>query len=253
VVTRLEGDVEQSIMKFLERAAWTACVLVAASVFAPSHAQTPAPDGVLGLSASASVEIAKDVLAVTFATAREGSDANAVQAELKRALDVALAEARKVSRPGQIDVQTGNFSLFPRYAPPTPAGRSTIDGWQGSAELVVEGRDLAAIGQLTGRIASMTIARVEYRLSREASRRVEADVVAEAIAAFRAKAASYAKLFGYGSYGVREVTVSTNEPQPGPQPMMRMQAADSRGAESLPVEAGRALVTANVNGTIQMK
>ena len=239
-------------MKFSKGAASTACVLVFASVFAPARAQMSPPDGVLGLAASASVEVVKDVLVVTFSTTREGSDANAVQAELKRALDAALAEARKAARPNQIDVQTGNFSLYPRYAPPTPTGRSTIDGWQGSAELIVEGRDMAGIGQLTGRITTMTIGQVGYRLSREASQRVEAGVVADAIAAFRAKAASYAKLFGYGSYGVREVTVSTSEPQPGPQPMMRMQAAAGRG-EALPVEAGKAVVTANVNGTIQMK
>ena len=211
------------------------------------------PDGVLALSASASVEVVKDVLSVTFSTAREGSDANAVQSQLKQALDAALAEAKKAARPGQVDVQTGNFSLYPRYAPPTSSGRSTINGWQGSAELIVEGRDLAAIGQLTARITTMTVAQVGFRLSREASQRVEAEIVAEAIAAFRAKAASYAKSFGYGAYSVREVTVSTNEPQQGPQPRLRMQASASAMAEALPVEAGKAVVTANVNGTVQMK
>ena len=242
-------------MKFHMRcnaAAVFASLSLAMCVAETAAAQTPAPDGVLGLSASSSVEVVKDVLVVTFSTAREGNDANGVQGELKRALDAALAEAKRAARPGQLDVQTGNFSLYPRYAPPTSSGRSTISGWQGSAELVVEGRDLAAIGELTGRITTMTIARVSYRLSREASQGVEADVVADAIAAFRAKAASYAKLFGYGAWSVREVTVSTNEPPPGEQPMMRMQAAPSAAA-TLPVEPGKALVTATVNGTVQMK
>ena len=240
-------------MKFVHGAAWAACVLAATTVAAPVGAQMPPPDGVLGLAASASVEVQKDILAVTFSTTHEGTDANAVQAELTRALDAALAEAKKVARPGQLDVHTGNFSLYPRYAPPTSSGRSTISGWQGTAELVVDGRDTAAIAQLTGRVTTMTIARVGYRLSREASQRVEADVVANAIAAFRAKAASYAKLFGYGAWAVREVTVTTNEPQPGPQPMMRVQAAPNVAAAALPVEPGNEVVTANVNGTIQMK
>ena len=80
----------------------------------------------LGLSASASVEVAKDLLAVTFSTTQEGTDANAVQAQLKQALDAALAEAKKAARPGQVDVQTGNFSLYPRYAtrPARPRRRS---------------------------------------------------------------------------------------------------------------------------------
>jgi predicted secreted protein len=90
---------------------------------------------VLSLTASASVEVTKDLLSITFSTTKEGADANAVQAQLKQALDAALAEAKKAARPGQVDVQTGAFSLYPRYAP-----KGGISGWQGSAEIVVDGR-----------------------------------------------------------------------------------------------------------------
>lgn len=241
-------------MKCNVRAAAVAPLLVVASLANVAHGQTPPPQGVLGLSANASVEVAKDVLAVTFSTTRDGVDANTVQAQLKQALDAALAEAKKVAKPGQVDVQTGNFSLYPRYGNATSTGRApTITGWQGSAELIVDGRDMTSIGQLTGHITTMTIARVGYRLSREAGQRVEADIVAEAIAAFRAKATSYAKLFGYGDYAVREVSVATSEPQPGPVPVMRMQASAASPADALSVEPGKAVVTATVNGTIQMK
>jgi predicted secreted protein len=125
-----------------------------------------------------------------------------VQSQLKQALDAALAEARKAARPGQLEVQTGNFSLYPRYA-----AKGGINGWQGSAELVVEGKDMPAIGQLTGRIGTMTIARVGYGLSRELREKVEGEVTAQAIARFRARAADYAKQFGYAGYLMREVSV----------------------------------------------
>jgi predicted secreted protein len=241
-------------MKCKVRAAAVASLIAVASLANVANGETPPPQGVLGLSANASVEVVKDLLAVTFSTTRDGTDANTVQAQLKQALDAALAEAKKAARPGQVDVQTGNFSLYPRYANTASSGRApTITGWQGSAEVIVEGRDMTAIGQLTGRITTMTIARVAYRLSREASQRVEADIVAEAIAAFRAKATSYAKLFGYGGYAVREVSVATNDLQPGPMPMARMQATAASPADALSVEPGKALVTATVNGTIQMK
>ena len=240
-------------MKCNVPAAAVSFVLVVASLASAVRAETPPPQGVLGLTANATIEVPKDLLAVTFSTTRDGTDANAVQAQLKQALDAALAEAKKAARPGQVDVQTGNFSLYPRYASPTGSNRApSITGWQGSAELIVEGRDMAAIGQLTGRITTMTIARVAYRLSREASQRVEADIAAEAVAAFRAKATSYAKLFGYAGYAVREVSIVTGDAQPGPAPMMRMQASASP-AEALSVEPGKAAVTATVNGTIQMK
>jgi predicted secreted protein len=210
-------------------------------------ADTPAPQGVLGLAASASVEVTKDLLSVTFSTTKEGADANIVQAQLKQALDAALAEAKKAARPGQVEVQTGNFSLYPRYA-----AKGGISGWQGSAELVVEGRDMAGIGQLSGRIATMTIAHVDFRLSREASQKVEGEVTAEAIARYRAKAAEYAKQFGYTGYAIREVDVTTGDVQSAP---IRRQSPLSVASQSeaLSVEPGKALVTATVNGTVQMK
>jgi len=215
----------------------------------PARADLPPPQGVLSLTASATVEVTKDLLSVTFSTTKEGADANAVQAQLKQALDAALAEAKKAARPGQVDVQTGAFSLFPRYA-----NKGGITGWQGTAEVIVDGRDMAAIGQLSGRITTMTVARVAYRLSREASQKVEADVVAEAIARYRARAGEYAKQFGYGGYSIREVNVTTTEPPQGPMPMARAQtAAISAPGDALSVEPGKAQVNASVSGTVQMK
>ena len=67
-------------------------------------AETPPPQGVVGLAASASVEVTKDLLSVAFSTTREGSDAAAVQSQLKQALDAALAEAKKAAKPGQLEV-----------------------------------------------------------------------------------------------------------------------------------------------------
>jgi predicted secreted protein len=206
------------------------------------------PAGVVSLSASATVEIPKDLLSITFGTTREGTDAAGVQAQLKQALDTALTEARKVVRPGQLDVQTGNFTLSPRYS-----NKGVVNGWQGSTELIVEGRDMPAIGQLSGRITTLTINRVGYGLSREARERVEGEVSAQAITRYRAKAADVAKNFGYSGYVVREVNVSGNEQAPMPRvTMMSRSVAAAPSDESLPVEAGKATVTVNVNGTVQM-
>jgi predicted secreted protein len=228
-------------------AAFAALALIATL---PAAADTPPPQGVLSLSATASVEVTKDLLSVTFSTSKDGSDANTVQAQLKQALDAALAEAKKAARPGQVDVQTGTFSLYPRYA-----AKGGINGWQGTAEVIVDGRDMTAIGQLSGRITTMTVARVSYRLSREANQKVENEVAAEAIARYRAKAGEYAKQFGYAGYSIREVNITTTEPQQGPVPMLRAQFSEksSSPGDALSVDPGKALVNANVNGTVQMK
>lgn len=208
----------------------------------------PPPQNVVALNASATVEVNKDWLTVVFSTTREGADAATVQSQLKQALDAALNEARKAAKPGQVEVQTGAFSLYPRYAP-----KGGIAGWQGSTELIVQGRDTQAVSQLTGRIQSLSIARVAFSLSREAREKVEADVAAEAIARFRARAETVSRQFGFTGYTVREVSVSTDGGALQPQPMVRAQAMRVGADEALPVEAGKATVTATVSGSVQMK
>ena len=217
----------------------------------PAWGQTLAlPLGVANLAASATVEVDRDVLAITLSTSRDGADAASVQSQLKQALDAALTEARKVAKAGQVDVRTGQFALSPRYT-----NKGLASGWQGSAELVVEGRDMQAIAQLTGRITTLTIARVGHQLSRELRESTEAEVTAQAIARFRAQAATTARQFGYAGYEIREVHVATQQPTPyAPRQMAMRSAGDaSMASEALPVEAGKGSVTATVNGSVQMK
>jgi len=208
----------------------------------------PLLQNVVALTATASVEVNKDWLGIVMSTTREGADAAAVQSQLKQALDAALAEARKAAKPGLVEVQTGAFSLMPRYAP-----KGGISGWQGSAELIVQGRDTQALSQLAGRISTLTIARVGFSLSREAREKVESDVAAEAIGRFRARADAVSKQFGFAGYTVREVTVSTDPGMVMAQPVLRAQAMRASADEALPVEAGKATVTATVSGSVQMK
>ena len=228
-------------------------LLAAALAFAGTAALAdtlPPPQGVVSLTSSATVEVTKDLLAISLSTTKEGQDAASVQSQLKQALDAALAEAKKSAKPGQLDVQTGNFSLQPRYT-----NKGVINGWLGTAELVVEGRDMLAIGQLTGRITTLTISGVSYNISRELREKTEGEVAANAIARYRAKAADYAKQFGYAGYAVREVNVQSNDVGPI-RPMAsyaRAKAMSASSDESLAVEPGKGSVTVTVNGTVQMK
>lgn len=209
--------------------------------------EPPVPVGVVALTATASVDVTRDMLSITLVATRDGNDASAVQSHLKQVLDTALTEARNVARPGQIDVRTGNFSLNPRYS-----NRNALSGWQGSAELVLEGRDLPGLSQLAGRIQSMTIARVSQSLSREQREKAEATATTQAIGRYRAQAAEVTKQFGYASYTVREVNVSTNESGPGPVPMFAVRAMAVQAEAPVPVEAGQTAVSVTVNGTVQM-
>jgi len=224
----------------------TSLSLGAASITAAAQQVAP-PQDVLTLAASAAVDVQYDVISMTLAASRDGSDASAVQAQLRQAIDAALTEARRAQRPGQLDVRTGTFSLTPRYG----NRGAQITGWVGSGEVVLEGRDMAGIAQLAGRLGTVTVARVGYTLSRETRERVESDAVSQAIARFRSRAGDYAKQFGFNGYSVREVNVGTADPVMQPMMSRRMVASEASDAP-IPVEAGKATVTVNVNGSVQM-
>lgn len=235
-----------------------ACALAKAQPAATTPTTSPVtPANVMGLSASASIEVTLDTLSVTMAAVREGAEAATVQAQLRQALEAALTEARKAARPQALEVQTGGFSLSPRYAAASsrPAGSTapTIVGWTGRAELLIEGRDLSAVAQLTARLPTMTVARVGFGLSREARERVEEEAAQQAIARFRARAENYARQFGFAGFQIREVQVGLQEPplMMTRAPMMRA-AAMAAPEEALPVEAGKTSVNANVSGSVQM-
>lgn len=227
-----------------------ACALLASSGAALAQAAVLAPpQNVLQLSASASVDVQQDLLQLQLTTAREGTDPAAVQAQLKAALDAALAEAKKAAQPGQLDVRTGNFGLYPRHG---KEGR--ITGWTGSAELVLEGRDFARITQTAGRIQTMTLGGVSFGLSREQRAKVESEAQALAIQRFQARAGELAKGFGFSGYTLREVAVNANEP--GFVPRQRAMALEARAAvadAAVPVEAGKSTVTVMVSGSVQLR
>jgi predicted secreted protein len=215
----------------------------------PALAQwPPPPQNVLTLAAQSTIEVPQDLLIVTLAVTRDGSDSGTVQSQVRQVLDAALAEARKAARPGQVDVRTGQFSLAPRYGP-----KGGLEGWVGTAELVIEGRDMGAISRLAARVPGMTVSRVAYGLSREVRDQLEADASAQAIQRFKARADDYARQFGFGGYTLREVSVGQADAAP-PQPVYRRAMASPAAAadEALPVEAGKATVTVVVNGSIQL-
>ncbi|RZI69625.1 SIMPL domain-containing protein [Variovorax guangxiensis] len=228
-------------MKTIAALAMLACAGAAA-------AQTPPPQNVLQLSANGTVEVQQDMLSMTLSTTRDAAEAATVQTQLKAALDAALTEARKNAQPGQLDVRTGNFSLSPRY---TREGK--INGWQGSTELVLEGRDFPRITQTAGRISTLTVGNVGFGLSNEQRAKVETEAQSIAIENFKQKASELAKGFGFSGYSLREVSVNANEGGPIRPRMMAAQAKSMSADAPVPIEAGKTTVVVNVSGAVQLK
>lgn len=227
----------------------SALIVCSGTVFS-QNSQTAEPRNVVQLSASGTVEVQQDLLVLALSTSKEGADAAVTQAQLKQALDAALTEAKRNAQPGQMDVRTGPFGLYPRYGKD-----GKINGWQGRAELVLEGRDFARITSTAGKIQTMAISQVGFALSREARAKVEGEAQTLAIEQFKARAAELSRGFGFANYSLREVSVNSSEMSPGPRPRaMAMEAKSATFADApVPVEAGKAQVVVNVSGSVQMR
>lgn len=201
----------------------------------------------VSLSAQGQVQVVQDQMTVLLSTVREGIEAQGVQNQLKSALDAALAVVKKDAASGQMDVRTGRFGLSPRY------GRDgKITGWQGSAELVLEGADFLRITTAAGKVQTLTVARVGFGLSPQQRERAQGQAQAQAIASFRQRATDIAKAFDAAGYLVDDVHLRYDDAVAQPRPEM-MAVRAMADAAPLPAEAGLTNVVVSASGSIRLK
>lgn len=219
---------------------------LAAQVKDAHSKETPA--GVLSLDAWASAEVPNDTAIMTLFVERQAGEAEAAADGAARALDQATRQARAVSG---VNARTGGFGTFPSYD-----RNGKIAGWRSRAELILESKDFARLASLASRLNPlMQIAGVAFTLSREERQREERALIEQAAAAFRDKAQFSTHAFGYERYGIREVQVNTGgryEQPPVPR-MARALSTPAQEAPPLPLEGGRAVVSVQVSGSVQME
>ena len=226
---------------------------LASAAFAQSGAAMNPPQNVVSFQSSASTEVAQDQMRLTLSTTLEGSAAQEVQGRLKKAVEAALAEAKPQAQAEKMEVSTGSFRINPRYGKD-----SKITGWQGYAEVMLEGTDFARITGTAAAIKSLNMSGISFGLSPKTQREAEAKAQGEAIQSFKNRAQQLSAAFGFGSYNIREVNINGNE-YGGMQPvanarMKVMMAAPMMEADSgVPAEPGKTRVEVSVNGSIQMK
>jgi predicted secreted protein len=104
----------------------TSALLVSALPVFSQNAPAADPRNVVQLSASGAVEVQQDELILTLGASADGRDASSVQVQLRQVVDAALTVARSQVAAPQMEVRTGQFSLYPRHGK-----NGEITGWQG--------------------------------------------------------------------------------------------------------------------------
>jgi predicted secreted protein len=212
----------------------------------------PVPSNVVQLSAQGMLEVPQDWLTVNLVVNKEGPDAAQVQTQLKSAVDTSLGMARAAAAEPQLRVRSGRFGVYPRY---DKSGK--VSGWRGQAELTLEGRDFTRIAQVAAQMQPLVVSNMAFSLSQEAQQALDSEVQGLAIERFRRRAGEVAKAFGFSSFEVREVSISSADA--GEDRLFRGQAmameasVSNRDPEPVPVEPGRSRLTVNVSGSVQLK
>ncbi len=204
----------------------------------------------LTLDATASTEVIPDLAVITLAAEAQGVDAAPITREVQQIINAALAQAK--GTPG-VEARTGGFATSQRWN-----SKGVRDGWTVRAELILKGKDFAVLGTLAGKLAQqkLMIAGSGFELSRELREREEQSLIERGIAAFRSKAQTASRAFGFSQYTLREVNLGsiTGEARPI-QPKvfaMRGAAAPAADAEPMAIEGGKVTLTLTVNGSILM-
>ena len=235
-------------MKFATKIIATSAFLISTGGTFAQNNSPVTPTQRVTLSASASVQMPQDVLTLSLTAQRDGPDAQAVQNQLKVALDTALAQAKRDTKEAQMEVSTGRFGLSPRYD-----RNGKVTGWQGTAELVLQGRDFARMGEIAGKLQALTVAHASFGLTAAQRQGAEARAQGQAIAEFRQRASEAAKSFGLSGYSLVEAHINAGNAGGGRPQMLEMSSRAMASADApLPIEAGLSVVTVTVSGTVQL-
>ena len=223
---------------------------VAMLFVASVQAQNQTKDNLLNLTAQSSVKATQDYLSVTLSASRDGATGQAVQAELKKVMDQAIILANPLEAGDLLQAKTGQFRVVPVY----DSRDQRIQGWRGTAQLIIEGKDFVRITTLAGNIQKMPVTNVAFGLSPSARAKYEEEAQKLAVADFRQRAKLLTEQFGFSNYSIDNVHVNASHDMPMPMARMEMAASmPAKMASPIPVEAGETTVTVVVNGSVQMR
>ena len=230
-------------MKVLNSVVLVASLVLAGAAFAAE----PAPrDNVVELQAAAQRELANDTITASLYVELSDADPAALAAAVNKAVNAALTAARAYP---DVRARSGSNQTYPVYAK-----GNVLQGWRARAEIRIESKDFASASRLIGQLqAGMRLGNTAFSVSPEARRQVENELIAEGIAAFKARADIVRHALGGHGYKIQRLNVNTGYGAPPPR-LAAARLMSSAAPEIAPpdFESGFSLITVNVAGSIEV-
>lgn len=190
-----------------------------------------------------SAEVANDRAVAIVGVSDEDSDSARLSGRINAAMAWALERAKATEG---VEAESAGYHTQPVYE------KGKIRRWRGSQDLRLESADVAVLSELVGALQEKLLVRsISFHVSPEKRREAEDALIAEALAAFQARADRIAEGLGARGHALVQLSVGTG----GAQPMPRVRAMGYSAAEAAPpaLEGGRSTLSVRIHGTIELE
>lgn len=241
------------------RALTGAVVCVVASA-ASAQGAAPKAEGTLVLMVgSAELEVDNDEATAHFFLELQDADLAKAQSQLNERVAQAMAQIKRTQIKGQLE--TGGLSAYPvsSVSGSSRANVRNIASWRVRQGVTLRTQDLVTLPKaLAAGQQHLALGSLQFSLSRASREKVEAELIARALANFNGKVAAAAQALAVAPQKVRieELNFGARTLE-GPPPMALAAAriVSDRASESGPemaVESGRATLHQTVQGRVRM-
>ena len=206
----------------------------------------PFPKDQVSFRVEAKREVPNDWISATLGVEEESSDVAGLAARVNQRMAKALALAKGDER---LQVSSGAYQTQPVY------DRSKIVRWRARQDLVIESAEVDLLAQMAGTFQAqgLLLRGISFSVSPETQKRVEDELILEALTLFRERAGLIAR--GLGRRGWNLMSLALGESAPPPMPYyqtrgMAMEAADAAVAPAF--ESGRSTLRVEANASIEI-
>ena len=207
----------------------------------------PPPMRRVDFNVQSSRDVANDWVRASIGVTDEDESSAKLADRVNQAMTWALERARATSG---VTVKSGGYSTYPVDDPKRGERRF----WRASQDLWLESSDARAMSTLLGELQSrLQLRSIDFTVSPAQRRKVEDELIDEALAAFLARAERVKGRLGGRGYEIVQVSIGTSGGSP-PMPLMRAQMAMESAKVSPPAfEGGTSEIVDTVNGSIELE
>lgn len=218
--------------------------------------QLPAPSPLITVTGQGDASIAPDLAILNLSVLREADTARQALTDNNEAMAKVLA-AMKEDGIEERDLQTGGFSIQPRYVYPDDKNGLTqpkISGYSVSNTLTVKVRDLTKLGNILDQSVTLGVNQGgDITFTNDDPSTAITEARKEAIKDAVAKAKTLTEAAGVSVGKVISINETSAIPTPRPIGFPRMVTAQSMAADSVPVATGENTYNVNVTVTFEIK